>query len=58
MFKDMLRKLSEINYILVIDNGRCELVDKNTRKVYLSFKSSESTRMKERLLLNFYLETD
>lgn len=56
MFGKLLRKLSEINYILVIENGKCKLMDKNTRKVYLSFKANERTRVKEKLLLGFYSE--
>ena len=54
MFKNILKKLSEIGYILTIENGKCELIDKATRKIYLTFSNNEKTSAEERILLDFY----
>ena len=54
MFKSLLRKLEEINYILIMNNGKCELLNKYTRKVYLTFSIDEKPRIKEKLLIDFY----
>lgn len=55
MFNKILRQLSQLNYILIIENGVCKL-NTETEEVALSFPSNEKTRAKEKILLDFYLE--
>ena len=60
-FETLLAKAKKEKKLVFVDAyavwcGPCKLMDKNTRKVYLSFKTNESTRVKEKLLLSFYSE--
>jgi len=56
MFREILRKFEEINHILVMKNGNCEMIDKYTRKLYLKFSSSIKVKEKCRILNNYYNE--
>ena len=56
MFNKILRQLSQLNYILIIENGVCKLKNTEMEEVALSFPSNEKTRAKEKILLDFYLE--
>ena len=56
MFNKILRQLSQLNYILIIENGVCKLKNTETEEVALSFPSNEKLRVEEKILLDFYLE--
>ena len=56
MFNKILRQLSQLNYILIIENGVCKFKNTETEKIALSFPSNEKIRVKEKILLDFYLE--
>ena len=56
MFNKILRQLSHLNYILIVENGVCKLKNTETEEVVLSFPSNEKIRVKEKILLDFYLE--
>ena len=55
MFKQILGKLEKRGQIMVIENGMYELIDKYTRKIYLSFSNTEPLKEKEQVLLKYYL---
>ena len=56
MFNKILRQLSHLNYILIVENGVCKLKNTETEEIALSFPSNEKIRAKEKILLDFYLE--
>lgn len=55
MFKQILGKLEKRDQILIIRDGMYELVDKYTRKIYLTFSNAKPLQEKENLLLDYYL---
>jgi len=56
MFKSLLRKFEEIKYILIMNNGKCELLNKYTKKIYLIFSIDEKSKNKEKLLISIQIK--
>lgn len=56
MFNKVLRELSQLNYILIIENGVYKVKNTDTEEIHLSFPSDEEIWTKEEILLDFYLE--
>lgn len=54
MFKQTLKNLDKLNYILIIQNGAYKVIDRYSRKMYLSFSSTLPTKNKEKVLSDFY----
>ena len=56
MFKQMLKRFDKMNYILIIKNGVCQLVDRYTQQVYLTFSNDKTANEKEKILNDYYNE--
>jgi len=56
MFKKLLKSLSELGYILIIDEGTCFVRNRETQENYVSFLNSEKIEHKEKILKGVYHE--
>lgn len=56
MYKQMLKRFDKINYILIIKNGVCQLVNRYTQQVHLTFSNNKSANEKEKILNEYYHE--
>ena len=54
MFKQTLKNLDKLNYILIIQNGAYKVIDRYSRKMYVSFSNALPTKNKEKILADFY----
>lgn len=54
MFKQTLKNLDKLNYILIIQNGAYNVIDRYSRKMYVSFSNTLSAKNKEKILADFY----
>lgn len=48
MFNQTLRDLSKCGYILVVENGICKLMDKDSRTIHLIFPANTSAKEKKK----------
>ena len=54
MFNQTLRNLSKCKYILVVENGICKLMDKDSRTIHLIFPANTSAKEKQTILQEFH----
>lgn len=51
MFKQTLKNLDKLNYILIIQAGAYKVIDRYSRKMYVSFSNTLPVKIKKRFLL-------